>query len=251
MPEGRDGGRGGKPFSRATSSRNTWFSARSAVIVACCASSASRRAALSDRNRRTSTTSTPTRSRSSASERASSDAVSGSDMRPVDHATAPSATSTPRNLPRLRLFPDGRHLLLQAPVEPNVPERQSEQNGPEASRDVERGPFERTAAMVMDADADEERQANGQAQRDASWAECANEPARKRNQEHQGCGDPAILASKAAEKERHGGDDGVERHGCEAAAIRATHVDHGGVQGPDHDEVGQRSQAECGKSNEG
>ena len=32
---------------------------------------------------------------------------------------------------------------------------------------------------------------------------------------------------------------------------RATHVDHGGVQGPDHDEVGQRSQAECGKSNEG
>src|SRR4051812_43552204 len=101
MPEGRDGGRGGKPFSRATSSRNTWFSARSAVIVACCASSASRRAALSDRNRRTSTTSTPTRSRSSASERASSDAVSGSDMRPVDHATAPSATSTPRNLLRL------------------------------------------------------------------------------------------------------------------------------------------------------
>ena len=94
-----------------------------------------------------------------------------------------------------RLFPDSRHLLLQAPVGPNVPERQSEQNGPEASRNVERSPFERTAAMVMDADADEERQANGQAQRDASWAECANEPARKRNQEHQGCGDPAILAS--------------------------------------------------------
>src|SRR3954463_4677177 len=29
------------------------------------------------------------------------------------------------------------------------------------------------------------------------------------------------------------------------------HVDHGGVQSPDHDEVGQRSQAKPGKSNEG
>ena len=62
------------------------------------------------------------------------------------------------------LFPDSRHLLLQAPVGPNVPERQGEQDGPEASRDVEPGPFERATAMMMDADADEERQANGQAQ---------------------------------------------------------------------------------------
>jgi hypothetical protein len=52
MPEGRDGGLGGKPFSRATSSRSAWFSVRSAVIVACCASTSERRTALSDRNRR-------------------------------------------------------------------------------------------------------------------------------------------------------------------------------------------------------
>jgi hypothetical protein len=56
----------------------------------------------------------------------------------------------------------------------------------------------------MNANADEERQADGQAQRDASWAECANEPARKSDKEHQRCGDPSILAGETAEKERNG-----------------------------------------------
>jgi len=66
MPDGRDGGRGGKPFSRATSSRKAWFSVRSA--------------ALSDCSRRTSPTRQPTTSGNSASEKASSDAASGNVM---------------------------------------------------------------------------------------------------------------------------------------------------------------------------
>ena len=45
-----------------------------------------------------------------------------------------------------------------------MPERQGQQDGPEAPRDVERGPFERATAVMMDTDPDEERQADGQAQ---------------------------------------------------------------------------------------
>src|SRR5215207_4610032 len=102
----------------------------------------------------------------------------------------------------------------------------------------------------MDANADEKRQANGQAQRDAGRAKRPNEPARKRNKEHQGGGDPAVVPSEIAEEQRHGGEHHIERHGCQAAAIRAAHVHHGGVQGADHDEVGQRSHAQCGKDYE-
>jgi len=80
MPDGRDGGRGGKPFSRATSSRSAWFSVRSPTIVACCASVPLRSAALSDCSRRTSPTRRPTTSRNSASDKASSDAASGNVM---------------------------------------------------------------------------------------------------------------------------------------------------------------------------
>jgi hypothetical protein len=106
MPDGRNGGRGGKPFSRATSSRNAWFSVRSAVIVACCASSSARRAALSAWSRRTSPTSTSTSTRNSASERSSTDtdAVSGNGIQSVNHAAALSASSPPGNLPRLRFM---------------------------------------------------------------------------------------------------------------------------------------------------
>jgi len=56
---------------------------------------------LSECSRRTSSTKRPTKSRNSASEKASSDAVSGSDMQAVNHATALSATTPPGNLPRL------------------------------------------------------------------------------------------------------------------------------------------------------
>jgi len=66
MPDGRDGGRGGKPFSCASSSRNAWFSVRSA--------------AWSDCSRRISPTRRSTTSRNSASENASSDAASGNVM---------------------------------------------------------------------------------------------------------------------------------------------------------------------------
>ncbi len=103
MPDGRDGGRGGKPFSRAISSRNAWFSARSAVIVACCASTLAYRAALPERSRCTSPTRRSTTSRNSASENASSDAASGNDMQAANHARGLSATTSPGNLPRLRL----------------------------------------------------------------------------------------------------------------------------------------------------
>ena len=48
-PEGRDGGRGGRPSSRATSSRRAWLSARATVIVACRACASARGAAASDR----------------------------------------------------------------------------------------------------------------------------------------------------------------------------------------------------------
>src|SRR5215207_7661685 len=93
-------------------------------------------------------------------------------------------------------LPDGRHLLLQAPIGPNVPEPQRQQDRPEPSRNVERGPFESAPAVVMDAKADEKRQANGQAQRDAGWTKRPNEPARKCNKEHQRRGDPPILTSE-------------------------------------------------------
>ena len=76
--------------------RDAKSSARKAVIVACCTSASARRL-------RTSATSTPTRARNSASERASSDAASGSDMSRVDHASTSNATSPPGNLPRLRV----------------------------------------------------------------------------------------------------------------------------------------------------
>ena len=105
MPDGRNGGRGGKPFSRATSSRSAWFSARSAMIVACCASTAARKAALSECSRRTLSTRRPTTPRSSASENPSSDAVSGNDMHAVNHASILSATASPGNLLRLREKP--------------------------------------------------------------------------------------------------------------------------------------------------
>ena len=101
MPDGRDGGRGGNPFSRATSSRNAWFSARSATIVACCASTLACRAALSECSRRTSPTRRPTTSRRSASDNLSSDAASRNDMQKVNHVSALSATAPPGNLPRL------------------------------------------------------------------------------------------------------------------------------------------------------
>jgi len=93
--------RGGNPFSCATSSRNAWFSVRSAAIVACCTSAPLRSAVLSDCNRRTSPTRHPTTSPSSASENLSSDAASRNDIQAVNHATAFSATTSPRNLPRL------------------------------------------------------------------------------------------------------------------------------------------------------
>ena len=95
MPDGRDGGCGGRPFSRATSSRNAWFSVRSAVTVACCASAPLR----SDP---TSVTRALTRSRNSATEKVSSDAASGNDMQAVNHAATLGATTSPGNLPQLR-----------------------------------------------------------------------------------------------------------------------------------------------------
>jgi hypothetical protein len=45
-----------------------------------------------------------------------------------------------------------------------VPEHKGEQNGPEASRKIEHGPFESAATVMMDTDADEKGQADGQAQ---------------------------------------------------------------------------------------
>src|SRR4051812_29849564 len=89
MPDGREGGRGGRPFSRATSSRSAWFSAFSAAFAV------PRSATFA--------TSVPTSSRSSASDRVSSDALSGSDMRRMNHATPAGATASPGYLPRLRL----------------------------------------------------------------------------------------------------------------------------------------------------
>jgi len=101
MPDSR---RGGRPFSRATSSRNAWFSARSATIVTCCASTLACKDALSECSRRTSPARRPTTSRNSASEKASSDAASGNDMQPVKHAGTLSATPSPGNLPLLLLL---------------------------------------------------------------------------------------------------------------------------------------------------
>ena len=101
MPDGRNGGRGGKPFSRATSSRNAWFSVRSAAIVACWACASARRAALSAWSRRTSPASTSTGTRRSAGKRSSCDAVAGGGIQSVNHAAALSATPAPGNLPRL------------------------------------------------------------------------------------------------------------------------------------------------------
>ncbi len=103
IPEGRKGGRGGRPFCRATSAGRACFSTARAAIVACCASARSCRAALSARRRATTDTSVPTRSRNTASEKASSDAAPGDDMHRLNHVTALSPTGTPGNLPRLRL----------------------------------------------------------------------------------------------------------------------------------------------------
>ena len=87
MPDGRNGGRGGKPFSRATSSR-------SAVMVTCCASTLACKAVLSECSRRTSPTRRPAASRNSANKNLSSDAASGNDMLAASHP-APS-TQLPR-----------------------------------------------------------------------------------------------------------------------------------------------------------
>src|SRR3954468_2689076 len=64
-----------------------------------------------------------------------------------------------------RLLPDGSGLLLQAPIGPQSPERQRDQDGPEAPGNIERGPFERVAGVV-DADADEKGEADREAERD-------------------------------------------------------------------------------------
>ena len=72
MPDGREGGRGGRPFSRATSSRSTWFSAFSATF-------ATPKSATFDTN-------VPTRSRDSASDKVSSAVLSGGGISKVNHA---------------------------------------------------------------------------------------------------------------------------------------------------------------------
>lgn len=102
IPEGREGGRGGRPFRRATSSRSAWFSTFSAAF-----------AALSSV---TFASSVPTSSRSSASDKVSGDALSGDDMASVNHAAPPRTSAAPRNLPRLHVATGSRliahHLMI-------------------------------------------------------------------------------------------------------------------------------------------
>jgi len=97
MPDGRNGGRAGNPFSCVTSSRDAWFLSRNALIVACCALAPHRRAPIS-------ATKAPTKSRNSETENRPSNAASGSDIQAVNHAVVLSATMPSGDLPRLRWF---------------------------------------------------------------------------------------------------------------------------------------------------
>jgi len=127
IPEGREGGRGGRPFSRATSSRSAWFSAFSP--------------AFAEPSSATFTSSAPTSSRSSASDKPSSDVVSGDNMGRVNHAAPPRARAAPGVLPRLPLVgsPGGAKPLQPRPQFNGISSRTRRAPGPLCAHDARRG----------------------------------------------------------------------------------------------------------------